>query len=107
MHKSFEGISLSGIVKPGEIYIFCDNRDKGWQPEPLNLLYTIRSDAEILPALDMEMKVLADIYLFKKYLGFQKISEDCHEFRMLCNDDEGIKTKFSLYLHRIFSFEEK
>jgi hypothetical protein len=107
MHKSFEGVSVSGIVKPGEIYIFCDNLERGWQPEPLDFLYTIRSEAEILPALDMEMKILSDTYVLKKYLRFKKISDDCHEFRMLCYDEEGIKVFFSLYLQRIFSFEEK
>jgi hypothetical protein len=107
MHKSFEGVSVSGIVKPGEIYIFCDNLERGWQPEPLDYIYTIKSEAEILPALDMEMKILADTYVLKKYLRSRKISDDCHQVKMLCYDEEGIEFVFSLYLQRIISFEEK
>jgi len=107
MHKSFEGVTLSGIVKPGETYVLCENLDSTWQVESLDYLYTIRSEAEILVALDMEMTIISEIFQLIKYLGFRRVSEDCHEFRMLCYDEEGTEMIFSLYLHRITTLEEK
>jgi len=108
MHKLFQGLSVSGIVRPGHIYLFCDNLERGWHPEAVDFLYTIRSDDEVLPALDMELKILSDIYELKKYFGFTKISDDCYQFSMLCYERElGSKNRFSLYLQRIVSFEEK
>jgi len=107
MHKSFEHADVSAIIKPGEIYIFCDNEDREWPPESLDYIYTIRSEIEILPALDMEIRNLSNIYRFRRYLGYEKVSEDCHQFKMLCYDEEGKSTVLSQYLQRVVSFEEK
>jgi hypothetical protein len=42
------------------------------------------------------------------FAGITKISDDCHEFKMFIYDkEEGGEREFSLYLHRIVTFEEK
>jgi hypothetical protein len=107
MHKSFEHADVSGIIKPGEIYIFCDNEERKLRPESVDYIYTIRSEMEILPALDMEMINISSVYRFRKYLGSEKISEDCHQFKMLCYNELGETTVISQYLQRVSTFEEK
>src|SRR5690348_5003298 len=53
MNKVFDGASVAGIVNPGDIYIFCDDQERGSAPGPLEYLYIIRDEKEILRALDM------------------------------------------------------
>jgi hypothetical protein len=99
---------VSGIIQPGHIYILCSESERGGYPEPIEFMYTIRAEHEILPAIDMEMNiVLASMYDLRKFCGVGKISDNCHQFKMVCYDKEGDRTTlYSLYLHRIMSFEE-
>jgi hypothetical protein len=109
MHTVFQSLSVAGVIEPGQVYILCCESHKGLPAEPIELTFTIRSEHEILEALDMEMSiVLADWIELRKFLSIQKVCDDCHEFRMLCYDKESEhRIVFSLYLHRLRSFAEE
>ena len=108
MNKIFEGVSVAGIVIPGNIYLFCDHHDRAGTPEPIEYLYIIKDEVEILRALDMELCiVMAESFDPIKFGGIHKISDDCHAFSMLCYEkDTTEEVKYTLYLHRIQSFEQ-
>ncbi len=109
MNSKFDGVSTAGIIKPGDLYIIYEQADRGWDPGPIEFIYAIRKDEDILAALDMELSiVMAEYYELKRFVGVTKISDDCHEFRMFIHDKEDDKDReWSLYLHRITPFEEK
>ena len=109
MKKLFEGVSLKGIVKPGEAYIFNEHQSTGYEPEPIDILYLIRSEDDLIQALEMELIiVLSDLYEIRKFLGFQKVTEDCYRFKALCYQKEDRKqVEYRIYLHRIKSFNER
>jgi len=108
MNKIFDEVSVAGIVSPGDIYIFCDDQERGSAPGPLEYLYIIRNEKEILRALDMELCiVMAEYFEPIKFLGVRKVNASCHEFNMLCYDRKSNEElKYTLYLQRIQSFEE-
>lgn len=108
MNKVFNGVSVAGIIKPGHLYIFDESANRGWPPEPIEYLYCIREEREILSALDMEFSiVLTEDYELRKFLGIRKVNRNCHEFKMLCYEKYSDREiKYSLYLHRIQTFEE-
>lgn len=58
MNKALIGVSITGIIEPGQLYILGENRDRGWNPEPLDCLFCIREDKEILEALDMDYSII-------------------------------------------------
>ena len=109
MNQVFSSISVSGIVKPGQVYILYENESRGYSPEPIEFLYTIRSDEEILRALDMEVCVVgAENWELRKFLGAREISGDCYELKfMVYVKDEECEKEQSMYLHRVLSFEEQ
>ena len=108
MNKIFNGVSVVGIIEPGQLYIIADSPDRGTSPEPINYLYCIREEREILEAMDMEFCIVqAETYEAKQFLGFRKVNRNCHEFKVLCIEkDGGKKVQMKFYLHRLLSFEE-
>ena len=108
MNKALIGVSITGIIEPGQLYILGENRDRGWNPQPIDCLFCIREDKEILEALDMDYSIiLAEKCELKKYLGFKKINRNCYEFKLLVYEkDEGEEVRHSVYLHRILTFSE-
>jgi hypothetical protein len=108
MNKIFNEASVTGIIEPGQLYIFDQSAHRGWSPGPIEYLFCIKEDKEILMALDMEYSiVLAEYYDLIEFLGVRKISKNCHQFRMLVYDkDSGRKSTSSFYLHRIIPFDE-
>jgi hypothetical protein len=109
MNKLFDCVSVVGIVVPGEIYIFSEKASPGWDPGPINYLYVIQKDEEVLPALEMEFcTVLAGIYEVKKFLGMRRLTDDCYEFRTRCLEREVQEEEdCCLYLHRLRTFKER
>jgi hypothetical protein len=109
MHTAFQTLSVAGVIEPGQVYILSCESHRGLPADSIESTYTIRSEHEILEALDMEMNiVLADWIELRKFLSIQKVCDDCHEFRLLCYDKESEhRIVFSLYLHRIRSFTEE
>lgn len=108
MNKIFNEASVTGIIEPGQLYIFDESANRGWSPGPIEYLFCIKEDKEILMALDMEYSiVLAEYYDLIEFLGIRKINKNCHQFRVLVYDkDSGRKTTSSFYLHRIIPFDE-
>ncbi len=108
MNNVFNEVSVAGIIEPGQLYIFDDGAHRGWSPEPIEYLFCIREDKEILPALDMVYCIiLAEDYELIEFLAARKLNKNCHEFKVLLNEkDSGKKVKRSLYLHRIQTFNE-
>jgi hypothetical protein len=108
MSKLLDIATFTGIIKPGDIYILTGESRPGADAGPIEYLYTIRSVEEIAPAIEMEMEiVLAEMYEYKQFLGLSK--KDCQicEINLLCYDKTLEKeVKFSLYLHKIQTFEE-
>jgi hypothetical protein len=109
MNSKFEGVSTAGIINPGDLYIIFEEPNRGGDPGPIDFIYAIRKDEDILPALDMEMcMMMAESYELIRFEGVTRISSDCHEFKMFVYDKEDDEEReWSLYLHRIVTFEEK
>jgi hypothetical protein len=109
MNKLFDCVSVVGIVVPGEIYIFSEKASPGWDPGPINYLYVIQKDEEVLPALEMEFcTVLAEVYEVKKFLGMRRLTDDCYEFTTRCLEKQLEQVEnVCLYLHRVKTFEER
>jgi len=109
MNEVIKTIPTSGIVSPGEVYIFDERPDRAHSPDPIKYLYVIKREEEILPALEMEFCiVLAGEYELRQFLGWRKISADCQECKLICYDKvEETEVDYFLYLHRIMTFEEK
>jgi hypothetical protein len=108
MNKAFDGVSISGVAKSGQAYIWSDHADRDRFPDPIRYLYAMRTDDEILLAIELEMTLLDDIHEVRKFLGHRRISDDCYQFNLICYDKEDDREiEFSLYLHRLMSFQEK
>jgi hypothetical protein len=109
MQNLLEGISVEGIIKPGEIYVFTESEDRLDEIEGPDISYTIRSDDELMAALEMEVfTVLPDWYDIKEFIGWERISEDCYRFRFSCDPNEQSRKKIhSLYLHRMIRVSER
>jgi hypothetical protein len=109
MNKLFDGIVVTGIVIPGETYIFSESASPAYDPGPLNLLYVIRKDEEILQAVEMEFcTVLTEMYDLRKFLGIRRLSDDCYEFRCRCFEKQLKQLEnVCLYLHRVRTFKER
>jgi len=108
MNKVFNKVSIEGIVEPGQLYIFDGCRDRGSYLEPIEYLFCVKENNEILLALDMEYSiVLAETCELIEFIGFRKVNRNCHEFKFLGYEkDTGKKAKRTLYLHRILPFNE-
>ena len=53
MRNAFRGISVSGIIKPGNIYIFESRQNREWDAGPIEYMYIIRQEEEILAAIEL------------------------------------------------------
>ena len=109
MNKLFDGVVVTGIVIPGETYIFSESASPEYDPGPLNLLYVIRKDEEILQAVEMEFcVVLTDMYELRKFSGIRRLSADCYELRCSCFEKQLKQVEtVRLYLHRVRTFKER
>lgn len=108
MNKAFDGVSVSGVAQPGQAYIWAEVSDRGMCSDPIMYLYIMKTNEEILQGIDLEMTVLDDIHEVKQFLGHTRISDDCYQFSLVCYDKEDDREIiFSLYLHRLISFQEK
>ena len=108
MHPLLENISLPGIIAPGDTYIITAEKEQGWDPGPVDYMYVLTNDQEILPALDMELCIiLADSYKLRRFVKWAEILDGVYEFRFICLDKEtGVEVAYSLFLHRLRSFPE-
>jgi hypothetical protein len=109
MHSALKDVTVTGIIKPGDVYIFHTDSENTAQIDQLNYMYVIMRDEQILPALEMETcLVIAEDYELKQFLGIHKISRDCYEFKILAyNKPERQDEERCYYLHGVQSFEEK
>jgi len=108
METLFKDVSFAGVLRPGEVYLLTEHENRGLKMEPLEFLYSIRSDDEIARALDMTMfKLLKDYYDFKEFLGYDKVSKDCLRFRVKAIDKfERKNIVYPFYLQRLTTFQE-
>jgi len=108
MNKIFNDVSVAGILVPGQVYVLSESQPDWIPTGPIEELFVIKSEAEILIALDMIYgQMFAEDYDLVEFSGIRKINDDCHEFRILCYDrkfEENVE--FSQYVNRIRSFEE-
>jgi hypothetical protein len=109
MHQVLENISLSGIIAPGDVYILSAEKYQGWDPGPIDEMYILTHDEDLLPAFEMELCIfLADLYEPRKLIKWGEILDGCYEFRFLCYDKTDEKEiGYSLFLHRLPTFSEK
>ena len=109
MQNLLNGICVKGIIKPGEIYVFTQSEDRLDEMEGPDISYTIQSDEELMAALEMEVfRVLPSWYNLKGFLGWEKLSDNCYQFRLSCHPSEYSKrTVYSLYLHRMIHVSER
>jgi hypothetical protein len=108
MNKGFQQLKLPAIVKTGEIYLLTHNLGKDELREPYPL-YTIRSNKEVIAAMDMHVHLIhGDTYEFRKFLGVKEILQDTHVIKLLCYDKlYCVNTMIRFFLCRMLSFEEK
>ena len=109
MHPILETIQISGIITPGDTYIFSAEKELGWDPGPVDHMYVLTRDEEILPALEMELCIiLGECYELKKFIRWSQILEGCYEFRFQCIDKAANKAiGYSLFLYRLSTVSEK
>jgi hypothetical protein len=106
MENLLKELHDANIFASGHVYIFYETGNPEWDPGPIEFMYFIRSEDEIVPALKLEAEYTMELEI-RKYLGCAKISEGCFEFKMLCfNSAENREEEFSCYLHRIRTTEE-
>jgi hypothetical protein len=109
MNQELAKISVKGLVKPGCMYTFLAEKENGWDPGPIDQLYVITREEEIVPALEMELcLILGECYELRKFIKWSQILEDCYEFRFRCWDKAANEEiGYSLFLYRLSSFSEK
>jgi hypothetical protein len=109
MHPNLNGITTEGLIRPDETYIITEFEERGHLVDPLDIMYIIKSEDEIVPALEMQMFIiLKSFYDFKAYLGCEKMSDDCYAFKMQCVDKADEEDCICyLYLHRLTTFKER
>ncbi|GGB23831.1 hypothetical protein [Puia dinghuensis] len=109
MDKLLDGISVKGIIKPGEVYVFTESESRLDEISGPGLAYTIRSDDELRAALAMEVYLILPVWCdIKDYIGCIKLSDDCYVFQLLIDHDFRPTSKiYSKYLHRVIQFKER
>lgn len=106
MNHILDPIVEAHIFDPGDIYVFLSYEDPGYDPGPLEFMYFIRREDDIMPALELEAEHYM-WYKIKEYLSCTRVSESCFEFRMRCFDpEEDDDIIYSLYLHRIKTLQD-
>jgi hypothetical protein len=106
MGTLFKGVSISGIVEPGQFYLLFGD-DCGNVEGEVDLMYFIRSEDDLIQTLEMEMEiVLASMFPRRKFKGVKKLTDDRHEIRILCHDRDKRKQFQNLYLHRLKPYGE-
>jgi hypothetical protein len=109
MHQVLASIPVTGIIKPGQIYVLFAEREYGWDLDFIDQLYVITRDEDILPALELELSMLhPHWYELRHFIRCTEVLVDCYEFRFCCwgksaNKDIG----YSLFLQRLSTFSEK
>jgi hypothetical protein len=108
VNNIFATISYPGIIEPGQLYILDEHKGREYRALPIEELFFIRDERELLQALYLEFFVVgSDDYEVLEYLGMRKINKECYEFSIKYNeirfDEEYI---YTLYLHRIQTFAE-
>jgi hypothetical protein len=109
MHPVLASIPVTGIILSGHFYVFCAEKDPGWDPGPIDQLYVITREEDILPALELELcMILAECYELRQFIRCAEILDGCHEFRFHCWDKAANKEiGYSLFLHRLPTLAEK
>jgi hypothetical protein len=109
MHPVLASIPITAIIQPGHIYVLCTEKQNPFDPFPIDKLYVIPRDEDILPALEMEFcLVLTDWYELRHFIRCKEVLDDCYEFRFRCWDKAANKeVGYSLYLQRLSTFAEK
>jgi hypothetical protein len=106
MNKKFDSTQFSGIVKPGEIFILVE---KGYCIDEPDNLYTIRTDEEVVEALEMYVNIVCwEHWTFRSVLSMKMTSDDDHEIELLVYDtkfDNDVRLR--LLLHKVKSFNEE
>ena len=108
MHPVIAAIPAMHILQPGGMYIISPEKGNIWDRIPIDWLYVITRDEEILPALHMEMCVfVAELYELKGFVKWSEVLVDCYEFRFRCLDKAANREiGYSLFLHRLQTFKE-
>src|SRR6202012_2843280 len=106
MHPILKNIHISGIINPGGTYIFSAEKEHGWDPGPIDHMYVLTRDEDIIPALEMELCIiLGECYELRKFTKWSQILEGCYEFRFQCIDKAANNAAgYSLFLHRLSTF---
>jgi hypothetical protein len=109
MHPVLAPIPVTGIIQPGHTYVLSTEKQNPWDPFPIDRLYVILRDEDILPAVELEFSsVLAHRYELRHFIRCEEVWDDCYEFRFRCWDKAVNKeVGYSLFLLRLPTFAEK
>jgi hypothetical protein len=106
MDTLFEGVSLAGIVEPGQFYMLFDS-DCGSVEGEIELMYFIRSEDELLETLRMEREiVLPALYTGIEFLGVRQVTKDRHLFSIFCINENDREVRRYLFLQRLKPYDE-
>lgn len=108
MNKVFQDVQLSGIVIPGGTYIL-NKHPKKLLIDDVESLYVIRSDEEVVAALDMQVNMIdGDKFELVKFMGIKSIGWHTLLIRLLCYDKlYCVNVVVRFFLHRLNTLNEQ
>lgn len=106
MNNEFNIAQFSGSTKPGEIYVLVD---KGYGFEEPDNLYTIRTDEEVVGALQMYVDIVCwEYWTFRSVRSLGINSDNDLEIELMLYDTKFEEdVRLVLILHRVKSFIEE
>ena len=109
MNAILASIPVTGIIRPGQAYILNSCDDHGMDHGPIDTMYIIARDEDIISALELEWcLVLPEMFQLTAFVRCAEVAEDVYEFRFRCiHVAYNMEIGYSLYLHRIMTFQEQ
>jgi hypothetical protein len=108
MNKLFKEARVAGIIEPGHCYYLSPDSSREGDM-PMDQVYLIRRDEDIIPAIDMETCIVMECYQeLLEFLGWERVSDISFVFRMRCYFKEEKEVgEYVLYIHRLKEFAEE
>lgn len=107
-YDSIDAASIGEIMKEDQTYILTEKENRDWGLDMVDLLYAIRRPEELLPSIDMEMRVMrAEYREVREIVCIREIGKNTHAIEIRCLDRDTQKEAiYKLYLQRIYAFDE-
>jgi len=93
------------IFKGGGIFIFCEFDNRGYEPDPVDILYTVTCETDIMKGLEFDISVVEEHEL----LGIdscEKVSGSCYKLDIRILAENEVENR-EIYLQRLLTLEER